>query len=364
MLDSPPSADQARPEPTGVSVLHITLVKKRLANGEPCEKCAQTEEMLRRRGFWDRIDDVVWALEGDPQSPGNVLGAKHGIKVAPFFVLRDEHGAETAWTSPLKLIRDFFSDSAATGSSVASRAPTADADWRVASAALIDAEPDEVLRFALESWGERCPIAFGGAEEIVLIDMATRLGLPFRVVTVDTGRLHADTYAFLDEVRRRYGVAIETYLPDTAALTAFLRDKGMNSFYRDGHRECCTIRKVAPLGRALAGCEAWVSGRRRDQGPPGRADLARFEADPRHRGASGPLVKVNPLAGWNHARLWDYIRTHGVPCNPLHDQGFTSIGCEPCTRPTRPEDHQRAGRWWWESEGDRESGAHIGGDGI
>ncbi len=346
--------------------MHITLVKKRLANGEPCEKCAQTEEMLKRRGYWDRIDDVVWAIEGEPESVGNLLGARHGIKVAPFFVLRDESGVESAVTSPLKLIRDHFAEPpehAASGTAL----PVSTArleDWRAAAAEFANAEPIEILRYALERWGERCPIAFGGAEEIVLIDMATRLGLPFRVVAIDTGRLHAETYAFLDEVRRRYGVMIDAYLPDTATLTRFLRDKGLSSFYRDGHRECCTIRKLAPLGRALAGCEAWVTGRRRDQGPPGRVDLAHFETDPRHRGATGPLVKVNPLAGWSQARLWDYMRANGVPYNPLHDQGFTSIGCEPCTRPTRPDDHPRAGRWWWESEGDRESGAHIGGDGI
>ena len=253
--------------------MHITMVKKRLANGEPCEKCAQTEEMLKRRGYWERIDDVVWALEGDPDSPGNLIGARHGIKVAPFFVLRGDDGAETALTSPLKLIRDHFADPVPVEPSRAKAARPEAADWRTAAKALSHAEPSEILRFALETWSERCPIAFGGAEEIVLIDMATRLGLPFRVVTVDTGRLHAETYAYLDDVRRRYGVSIEAYLPDTTALTAFLREKGLNSFYREGHRECCGIRKIAPLGRALAGCEAWVTGRRRDQGPPARADL-------------------------------------------------------------------------------------------
>jgi phosphoadenosine phosphosulfate reductase len=344
--------------------VHITLVKKRLANGEPCEKCAQTEEMLKRRGYWDRIDDVVWALEGDPDSPGNLIGARHGIKVAPFFVLRDDDGAETALTSPLKLIRDHFVDPVQVDSSKAGAARPEASDWRAAAKALSHAEPAEILRFALETWGDRCPIAFGGAEEIVLIDMATRLGLPFRVVTVDTGRLHAETYAYLDDVRRRYGVSIEAYLPDTTALTTFLREKGLNSFYRDGHRECCGIRKIAPLGRALAGCEAWVTGRRRDQGPPARADLDVFAMDPRHSGPGGPLVKVNPLAAWTHDQLWGYIRRHDVPCNPLHEQRYTSIGCEPCTRPTRPDQHPRAGRWWWESEGDRESGAHVGGDGI
>jgi phosphoadenosine phosphosulfate reductase len=342
--------------------MHITMVKKRLANGEPCEKCAQTEEMLRRRGLWDAIDEVVWAIEGEPDSPGNRLGSRHGVAVAPFFVVRSEQGPEQVVTSPLKLIRQFFPDAPkATARPAASHEP---ASLEAARSGLADAEPAEVLRFALERWGERCPIGFSGAEEIVLIDMATRLGLPFRVFTIDTGRLHAETYAYLDDVRRRYGVAIEAFLPDARALSELVHRKGPNSFYRDGHRECCAIRKVAPLARALAGCAAWVSGRRRDQSPTTRADLEVLAPDPRHGGADEPIWLVSPLARWSHEQVWDYIRRHDVPYNPLHDAGFASIGCEPCTRPVGAEQPPRAGRWWWESEGARESGLHTGGEGI
>jgi len=373
-----------------VTPVHITMVKKRLANGEPCEKCAQTEEMLRRRGLWDAIDEVVWAIEGDPESQGNRLGARHGVRVAPFFVLRAADGGEQVVTSPLRLIRDHLHGRAGAeragpdgapathptpggGRHVADRAAAprpadggapAPVDAAALARRLAGAPPEEIVRFALERWGERCPIAFGGAEEIVLIDMATRLGLPFRVFTLDTGRLHAETHAFLDDVRRRYGIAIELVLPDAAAVADWVRRRGANGFYRDGHRECCAIRKVAPLARALAGCEAWMTGRRRDQSPATRGHVEVVAADPRHAGTSGPVLTVSPLAHWSHDRIWDYIRRHDVPVNPLHERGYASIGCEPCTRPVGDDQPPRAGGWWWEAEGTRESGMHAGGDGI
>jgi phosphoadenosine phosphosulfate reductase len=340
--------------------MRITMVKKQLASGAPCEKCAQTEEMLRRRGLWERVDEVVWAVEGDPDSPGNVLGARHGVQVAPFFVVVDDDGNEQVLTSGLKLVRSYFPDAPRTVDR-----PATERDVAAEARRLADAEPDEILRFALERWGERCPIAFSGAEEIVLIDMATRLGLPMRVFTLDTGRLHAETYAYLDDVRRRYGIVIEAILPDAAELSDFVRRKGANSFYREGHRECCAIRKVAPLGRALAGCPAWVTGRRRDQSPATRSGLEAIAPDPRVAGPGGPIWTISPLARWSHDRVWDYIRRHDVPANPLHADGFVSIGCEPCTRPVGPDQPPRAGRWWWESEGARESGLHLlGGEGI
>lgn len=339
--------------------MRITMVKKQLANGEPCEKCAQTEEMLRRRGLWDEIAEVVWAIEGDPESAGNRIGARHGVRVAPFFVVETDDGAEEVVTSPLKLIRRYFPDAPRTEG-----AQTGGLDVASLARGLEGAEPERILAFALERFGKRCPIAFSGAEEVVLIDMATRLRLPLRVFTLDTGRLHAETYAFLDDVRRRYGVVVEACLPDAAELAEFVLRKGANSFYRDGHRECCAVRKVAPLSRALRGCDAWVTGRRRDQSPATRSDLSVIGVGPRPGGGAGELVTVNPLAGWSHEQVWDYIRRHDVPCNPLHEQGYASIGCEPCTRAVGPDQPVRAGRWWWESDGARESGLYAGGDGI
>jgi phosphoadenosine phosphosulfate reductase len=226
------------------------------------------------------------------------------------------------------------------------------------AARLAGAEPAEILRFGLERYGERCAIAFSGAEDVVLIDMATRLDLPFSVLTLDTGRLHGDTYEYLDTIRRRYGVAIQTCFPDGDELTELVGTRGPNSFFEDGHHACCAVRKVAPLRRALAGFGAWVSGLRRDQSPATRADVVVVESDSLFRGADATLLKLNPLAGWSGERVWSYIRDHDVPTNPLHDRGFASIGCEPCTRPAGSGQHPREGRWWWEPLRDRESGLH------
>jgi phosphoadenosine phosphosulfate reductase len=340
------------------------MVKKRLANGDPCEKCAQTEEMLRRRGLWEQIDEVVWMLEGQDESPGAELARQHGVAIAPFFIVRSDGGEDTVFKSGLKLVRDLFP---AAGRGTAKRdhlVPPALAELPGLAKSLANAEPADILRFGLERWGERCAIAFSGAEDVVLVDMATRLGLPFRVFTLDTGRLHGETYEFLDEVRRRYGTLIETYFPDAAQVAELMRTKGPNSFYRDGHQECCQIRKVEPMRRAMASCDAWVSGQRRDQSPATRSELSVILHDRTFEGAGEQLVKLNPLAHWTGEQVWDYIRTHDVPYNPLHDRGFWSIGCEPCTRPTEPDQHEREGRWWWENADEKECGLNVSGDGI
>jgi phosphoadenosine phosphosulfate reductase len=336
------------------------MVKKRLANGDRCEKCAQTEEMLRRRGLWDEIGEVIWAIEGDDESPGFLVADQHDVKIAPFFVVRDDAGNETVFKSALALIRKYFPDAPRT------KAPSTIGRDELPAVArrLASAEPLEILRFGLERWGERCAIAFSGAEDVVLIDMATRAHLPFSVFTLDTGRLHAETHAFIDDVRRRYGVEIQVYFPDDEAVCQLVRRKGMNSFYREGHAECCAIRKVAPLSRALRHFDAWVTGQRRAQSPATRSELDVIAEDTGYRGAGDLLIKLNPLAHWSRDQVWEYIRANDVPYNPLHDRGFTSIGCEPCTRPTTAGQHERDGRWWWESDGDRECGLHASGDGI
>ena len=335
--------------------MHITMVKKRLANGDPCEKCAQTEEMLRRRGLWGEINEVVLAIEGDPESAGVLLGERHAVEVAPFFIVRDADGAEAIYESGLKLVRERFPDAP----SHATPKPPGRAALPGLAARLHDAEPADVLRYALERYRERCAIAFSGAEEIVLIDMATRLGLPFSVFTLDTGRLHGETYEFIDEVRRRYGVSIEIVFPDAADVTELVGRKGPNSFYRDGHGECCAIRKIHPLKRTLAHYDAWVTGQRRDQSPATRGDLRTVHEDPHHHGSGDLLVKFNPLAGWTSEQVWQYIHENDVPHNALHDRGFVSIGCEPCTRATAADQHEREGRWWWEQADKKECGLHT-----
>lgn len=349
--------------------MHITMVKKRLTNGQPCRKCLKTQELLVSRGLWHRIDAVVWALEDDPTSAGWRLAERHGVARAPFFIARADDGTEKVYVSALALIREQLSEPRATSGadarpdtrsdtrSVKDAHPTLDADAEAVR--LADAAPADIVRFALEIFGARCAIAFSGAEDVALIDMARKSGFSFSVICLDTGRLHPETYQFIERVRTHYDIAIEVYAPDTERVESLVRDKGLFSFLRDGHAECCEIRKVAPLTRALSGYRAWMTGQRRDQSLATRAGLPVVQPDPRFAGVGGALCKFNPLAAWTSARVWDYIRTHDVPHNPLHERGFASIGCAPCTRPVLPGQHEREGRWWWERASDKECGLHV-----
>jgi phosphoadenosine phosphosulfate reductase len=219
--------------------------------------------------------------------------------------------------------------------------------------------PSDILTFALREYGTAMAISFSGAEDVALIDMAARSSLPFRVFTLDTGRLHAQTYRYFDTVRDRYGVAIETWTPQPDALQELVTNKGYFSFYADGHKECCGIRKVEPLRRALAELHAYATGQRKDQSPATRTQLPVVQVDTAFSTPERELMKFNPLANWTSAQVWQYIREHDVPYNPLHDVGFRSIGCEPCTRATNPGEHERAGRWWWEEATQRECGLHV-----
>ncbi|MFZ5897426.1 MAG: phosphoadenylyl-sulfate reductase [Myxococcota bacterium] len=223
---------------------------------------------------------------------------------------------------------------------------------------LENASPQEIVESALSRFGAECVIAFSGAEDVALIDMAAKSGKPFRVITLDTGRLHAETYRFLDRVRSHFGIEIEVWFPDAIRIEELVRKKGLFSFYEDGHEECCNIRKVGPLNRALSTCRAWMTGQRRDQSPT-RSDVRVVDFDRARSSESGPLVKWNPLAAWSLADVWAYIRENQLPYNELHDRGFVSIGCEPCTRAPRPGEHERAGRWWWEEATKRECGLHV-----
>ncbi|GIW41176.1 MAG: phosphoadenosine phosphosulfate reductase [Candidatus Binatia bacterium] len=220
--------------------------------------------------------------------------------------------------------------------------------------------PRDILALALGEFGSDLAISFSGAEDVVLIDMAKKLGGAFRVFTLDTGRLHPETYQFIERVREHYEIPIEVYFPRAEAVEKLVREKGLFSFYRDGHRECCSIRKVEPLVRALEGLQAWVTGQRQDQSPGTRAQLPVVQIDPTFARPDWPLVKFNPLARWTSKQVWAYIREHDVPYNPLHERGFVSIGCEPCTRPVHPGQHEREGRWWWEEETLKECGLHQG----
>ena len=218
------------------------------------------------------------------------------------------------------------------------------------------AEPGEILREALELF-DNLSISFSGAEDVVLIHMAQRTGLPYQVFTLDTGRLPPETYHYLETIRAHFGQPIEVLHPDRQRLDAFVKEKGLFSFYEDGHQACCEIRKVEPLARKLGTVDAWVSGQRRDQSPT-RADVAVIELDERFSTEQHPVIKLNPLANWSSSQVWEYIRLLEIPYNPLHDRGYISIGCAPCTRPVGPNQHEREGRWWWEEETIRECGLH------
>ncbi len=219
--------------------------------------------------------------------------------------------------------------------------------------------PRDILAFALEHFSPRLGISFSGAEDVVLVDMAAKLGGKFQVFSLDTGRLHPETYQFLEKVREHYGITIDIFFPRAEAVEEFVRAKGMYSFYRDGHKECCALRKVEPLRRALSKLDAWVTGQRRDQSPSTRAQVAVAELYTVFSNGR-QLVKFNPLANWTSRQVWSYIREYGVPYNPLHERGFISIGCEPCTRPVLPGQHEREGRWWWEDATKKECGLHAG----
>ena len=221
-----------------------------------------------------------------------------------------------------------------------------------------DKGPFEVLQFACRNF-DNIAISFSGAEDVALIDMASRINPDIQVFSLDTGRLHSETYRFLEQVREHYNIRLEVLSPDSAQLEKFTREKGLYSFYKDGHKECCSVRKIAPLRRKLLTVDAWITGQRKDQSPT-RANVPVMEADTAFSTAEHPLYKFNPLSNWTSKQVWDYIRANDVPFNALHGRGYVSIGCEPCTRPVTPNQHEREGRWWWEEETLKECGLHAG----
>jgi phosphoadenosine phosphosulfate reductase len=215
----------------------------------------------------------------------------------------------------------------------------------------------EILAWALAEFHPRIALAASfGAEDVVVIDLLMRLNPKARVFTLDTGRLPYETYSLMEAIRERYGLAVEVYFPQADAVEAMVREHGVNLFYRsiENRKRCCGVRKVEPLGRALQGLDAWITGLRRDQAVT-RTRVRKVEIDADH----GGIVKVNPLADWTWERVWEYIRAHDVPYNALHDRGYPSIGCAPCTRAVAPGEDPRAGRWWWENPETKECGLHV-----
>ena len=201
-------------------------------------------------------------------------------------------------------------------------------------------------------------LAFSGAEDVALIDMAVKKQLKPSVFTLDTGRLHAETYRFLEQVRIHYDIQIETLFPEAREVTNLIKNKGLFSFYTDEHEECCDIRKVQPLRQKLATVDAWITGQRQDQSPS-RTDVPLIQIDTTFSTKDHQVIKINPMAKWTSFEVWSYIRLLELPYNKLHDKGMASIGCEPCTRAIGPGQHEREGRWWWEEATIKECGLHL-----
>lgn len=216
---------------------------------------------------------------------------------------------------------------------------------------------EEILRAGLEGAGGPVALACSfSLEDVVVLHMLTTLAAAPRVFALDTGRLPDETYEIAETVRALYGVSIRWYFPDREAVERLETDKGLFSF-RDSvedRRECCRIRKVEPLGRALAGLAGWITGLRREQSVT-RTAVEPIEVDLAH----GGIWKINPLAEWTWDQVQAYAKEHGVPVHKLHRAGYPSIGCAPCTRAVRPGEHPRAGRWWWEDPQHKECGLHV-----
>jgi len=219
-----------------------------------------------------------------------------------------------------------------------------------------DATAQEILRQGVEAAKGIVKLACSfSVEDTVIIDMIHKEGLPLGIFALDTGRLNEETYEVADAITDRYGIRIDWYFPKNEAVEKLEREKGLHSFREslENRHECCGIRKVEPLGRALAGLAGWVTGLRREQSVT-RTDLAAIEIDEGH----GGILKLNPLLEWSEDQVWDYAKQHHVPVSRLYDQGYRSIGCAPCTRAVAPGEHARAGRWWWEDPEHKECGLH------
>ena len=275
--------------------------------------------------------------------------------------------ARVASSSPLCAAAAATAATATTrGGKVNAGATAADAstiDWEALDAELQDQTVIEILDRALEIFGDELAIAFSGAEDVALIQYASLTGRPFRVFSLDTGRLNPETYQLFDEVEKHFNIKIEFTFPDEKAVTDLVNEKGMFSFFEDGHKECCGVRKVQPLRRKLKTLKAWVTGQRKDQSPGTRMAVPAAQVDPVFEGVDGgpgSLIKFNPLTNATSQEVWDFLRVMGTPVNKLHEMGYVSIGCAPCTRAVLPGQQEREGRWWWEDSAMKECGLHSG----
>jgi len=218
------------------------------------------------------------------------------------------------------------------------------------------APAEEVIAFFNREFGPAiCLSSSMGAEDQVLTAMVLNENPDFRIFTLDTGRLFPETLNLIQETRNHYHKDIEVLFPDYRMVQEMVREKGVNLFYEsvENRKLCCHIRKIEPLKRALSGMKAWITGIRKDQ------TINRFNTQVVEWDEANQLVKINPLYRWSEKMVWEYIKLHNIPFNELHDKGFPSIGCQPCTRAVAQREDIRAGRWWWEDQGHKECGLHI-----
>jgi phosphoadenosine phosphosulfate reductase len=215
----------------------------------------------------------------------------------------------------------------------------------------------EILKWGFEKYGDKMVLASSfGAEDVVLIDMMCNINRNLtRVFTLDTGRLNQETYDLIDKIRKKYDIKIDVYFPDASDVEKMVASKGMNLMYEsvENRKLCCNLRKIEPLKRALKQFDCWITGLRREQSAT-RNKILKIEVDTLNKN----ITKLNPLADWTSDELWKYVRENKVPYNELHDRGYPSIGCEPCTRAIKEGEDPRAGRWWWENDTHKECGLH------
>jgi phosophoadenylyl-sulfate reductase (thioredoxin)/thioredoxin-dependent adenylylsulfate APS reductase len=222
-----------------------------------------------------------------------------------------------------------------------------------------DKEPLEVLKWGIEKFHPKIVLACSlQAEDLVILDMLSKVVEKPKVFIIDTGRLHQESYELIEEINKKYNTDLRIYFPDYKEVEALVNKHGINLFYRsvELRKACREVRKVLPLRRALEGMQAWITGLRREQNFT-RGGIKKIEIDE----VNGGIVKLNPLADWTWEQVWEYIKKNNVPYNKLYDKGYKSIGCVPCTRPVKPWEHPRAGRWWWEQNSDKECGLHYRG---
>ncbi len=216
---------------------------------------------------------------------------------------------------------------------------------------------EEALQWASDNLHPKVAKASSfGAEDSVIMDIMLKINPKFRFFTLDTGRLPQETYDIMDIVRKKYNISIEVLFPDAKEVEDMVREKGINLFYEsvDNRKLCCEIRKVHPINRILSTLDGWITGLRHDQTKT-RDSLTIFQLDHGHN----KILKINPIIDWTWDQVQEYIKKNNLPQNSLLEKGYPSVGCEPCTRPIKPGEDLRAGRWWWEKNGNKECGLHI-----